>query len=184
MRALGATFTDPHPPSSLPEDLTETLESYLDRHLPVEDGDSQRLQEELVQLYKKNVAGAPNQHGPFLAVLKVLRPAIRGESRLLEWWNLVIKPTVDAIGHKREEIEGARDFLLGVLVFDSDEDSTGENARISKIFSKHLLDAYLSRTKIPTADSDTTSPEDDFIAHELESVLISFGRRKPKVCRT
>jgi hypothetical protein len=182
VKALNSTFSAPITPYPLPEDLQQTIEAFLDRYQNIDDHDSQRLQDELLPLYKKYVADNPDKHGPFLSALKLLRPAIRGESRLAEWWTLVIRPTIDAIGHKREEIEDAREFLQGILIFDAEDDKSGGKAQLSTQFSKRLLEAYLERTKIPFTEDDTASPQDEFIAHELESVLITFGRRKPKVC--
>lgn len=181
IKALSATFSSPTVPYPLPVELQQTIEAFLDRHQDIDDHDSQRLQDELLPLYKRYVAGDPEKHGPFISALKLLRPAIRGASRLEEWWNLVIQPTIDAIGHKRSEIEDARDFVQGILVFDSDDDKDGENARMSALFSAKLLNIYLLRTRVPTAEESTVSPEDEFIAHELESILVAFGRRKPKV---
>lgn len=180
VRALNSTFSAPITPYPLPEDLQQTIEAFLDRYQNIDDHDSQRLQDELLPLYKKYVADNPDKHGPFLSALKLLRPAIRGESRLAEWWTLVIRPTIDAIGHKREEIEDAREFLQGILIFDAEDDKSGGKAQLSAQFSKRLLEAYLERTKIPFTEDDTASPQDEFIAHELESVLITFGRRKPR----
>lgn len=93
----------------------------------------------------------------------------------------MIRPTVDAIGHKRQSIEDAREFLLGMLVFDAEDDVTGENAALSALFTRKLMEAYLVRSKIPTGDDEIVSPEDEFIAQELEGILIAFGKRKPRV---
>jgi hypothetical protein len=116
-------------------------------------------------------------------VLRLLRPAILGVKRLEEWWSLVIRPTVDNIGHKRDTIEDAREFLLGILVFDADEDATREKASLSIQFTRRLMEAYLLRSKIPTGEGEVVSPEDEFIAQELEGILVAFGKKKPQVSR-
>jgi len=181
-KALNNTFSAPTIPlTPLPDELLRILEAFVERHHDIEDNDSQRLHDELLTIYQRHVAVNPDKHDAFVSVLRQLRPAIKGESRLNEWWNLVIRPTIDAIGHKRDSIEEAREFLLGILVFDTEEDKTGEKARLCATFTKKLLDAYLWRTRVPTADTDTVSVEDEFIAHELEMVLVAFGRKKPKV---
>lgn len=139
------------------------------------------MHEDLLSLYMKHVAGSPEKHGPFLSALRLLRPALTGESRLDEWWGLVLKPTIDAVGHKRHEVEDAREIIQSILVFDVDEDKNGEKSRLSNHFSRKILDLYLSHTKIPTSIGDVVSPDDEYVSHELESILTSFGRRKPKV---
>jgi hypothetical protein len=182
VRTIQTVFSnDANPLIPLPDELQQTIEAFLDRQQNIEDSESQKLHEELLSVYNRHVAESPDKHGPFVHILRLLRPAIRGEKRLEDWWTLVIRPTVDAIGHKRDTIEDAREFLLGVLVFDADEDRTGEKASLSGHFTRHLMMAYLARTKIPTSESETVSPEDEFIAQELEGILVAFGKKKPQV---
>ena len=177
-RALQHSFVSSAP---LPEELQLTVEAFLEKHPSIDDNDAQRLHDELVTIYNKNVAGFPGKHAPFVAVLRQLRPAIKSQDQLSEWWDLVIRPTIDSVGHKRDTVEDAKEFILSILVFDTDEDHSGYAARLSAHFLQRLLDAYLVRTRIPTRDGPAASPEDDFVAHEIEAVLIAFGRKKPKV---
>ncbi|KAF2473914.1 uncharacterized protein BDR25DRAFT_323589 [Lindgomyces ingoldianus] len=180
VKALTSTFSAPTVPYPLPDELHQTIEAFLDRNPDIEDHDSQRFHEDLLSLYRKHVAGVPDKHGSFLSALRLVRPALTNEARLAEWWGLVVKPTIDGTGYKRHEIEDAREILQSILVFDADEDKDGELAWISGHFSRKVLDVYLARTKIPSAADDVISPADEFVSHELESVLVAFGRRKPK----
>lgn len=183
LKALTSTFTAPTAPYPLPDELQQTIEAFLERYHDIEDHDSQRFHDDLLTLYTRNVAGNSEKHGPFLSALLLVRPALTGEGRLNEWWGLVLKPTLlEGMGHKRREIEDARAFVQSILVFDGDEDKDGEHARLSQYFSGKILDAYLSKTKISSLPQDPLSLEDEYIAHELETILIAFGRRKPKVC--
>lgn len=181
LKALNSTFSAPTVAYPLPDELQATINGFLERYDDIEDYDSQRFHEDLLSLYMRHVAGNSEKHGPFLSALRLLRPALTGETRLSEWWRLVLKPTIDGIGHKKQEIEDAGDFLQNILVYDADDDQDGERARLSEFFTKKILDAYLARTKIPSSSEDVVSPENEFVSHELESVLVAFGRRKPKV---
>lgn len=181
VKALNTTFSAPTIPHPLPEELCTTIENFLERYDYIDDHDSQRLHEDLHTLYQRHVAGSPDKHGAFLAVLRLVRPALIGEVRLTVWWNLAVKPTIDSVGHKRQEIEDAREIMLSILVYDTEADKDGEHARLSKLFTKRLLDAYLARTNVPLSAEDTISPENELASQELESVLVAFGRKMPKV---
>lgn len=181
IKLLNSTFSAATTTYPLPDEIHQTIEAFLERHNDIDEHDSQRLHEDLLSLYMRHVDGHPEKRGSFLSALRFLRPALTGEARVDEWWDLVIKPTIDAVGHKRHEIEDAQEFLQGLLVFDADEDKTGDRARLSKHFSKKVLDIYLSRTKVPSAAEDSVSTEDEYVSHQLESILVAFGRRKPKV---
>lgn len=180
VKALNTTFSAPTVTCPLPDELRTTIENFLERYDNIDDHDSQRLHEDLHTLYQRHVAPSPDKNGAFLALLRLVRPALTGEVRLTVWWNLALKPTINGVGHKRQEIEDAREIVLSILVYDTDTDKDGEHARLSKLFTKRLLDAYLARTNVPLSAEDTISPENELLAQELESVLVAFGRKMPK----
>jgi hypothetical protein len=181
IKALSTTFSAPTVPHPLPEELRATIENFLERYDDIDDHDSQRFHDDLHALYQRHVAASPEKHGAFLAVLRLVQPALTGEAPLTTWWKLVLKPTIDGIGHKRQEMDDAREFVQNILVYDAEADKDGERARLSTLFTKRLLDAYLARTNVPLSTEDTISSENDFLSHELESVLVAFGRKMPKV---
>lgn len=182
IKALDNTFGAPDVPYPLPDELCATIQAFLDRYDGIDEHDSQRFHEDLHSLYQRHVADDAAKHGAFLSALRLVRPALIGEARLTTWWNLVLKPTIDGIGHKRHEIEDARELVQSILVYDAEEDQNGEHARLSKRFIQKILDAYFVRTDVSASPENVVSPENEFIANELESVLVSFGRKMPKVC--
>ncbi|KAG9194533.1 hypothetical protein G6011_04568 [Alternaria panax] len=177
LKALTATFAAPTVACPLPDELYATIDAFLARYDDIDDHDSQRFHDDLHALYLRHVASSPDKRGAFLSALRLLRPAITGEARLTAWWNAALRPVVDGIGFKKSEIEDARAFVLSILVYDPDEDKDGEQARLSALFAQKIIDAYLARTAV---SSDAVSPENEFVAHELESVLVAFGRKMPK----
>jgi hypothetical protein len=181
VKALDNTFGAPDVPYPLPEELCATIQSFLDRYDNIDDHDSQRFHEDLHALYQRHVAGDVAKHGAFISALRLVRPALTGEARWTTWWNLVLKPTLDGIGHKRHEVDDAREIVQSILVYDVDEDQDGERARLSNLFTRKILEAYLVRTNFSYGAENTVSPENEFIANELESVLVTFGRKMPKV---
>jgi len=180
IKALTTAFSATTVPFPLPDDLVATIESFLDRYDDIDDHDSQRLHEDLHTLYLRHVASSPEKQPAFLSVLRLLRPAITGEAHWTIWWDLVLKPALDGIGHKRQELDDVKEVIQSILVYDAESDPTGQHARLSSLFSKKLLDTYLVRASVSSSEN-TLSPANDHVLHELESVLVSFGRRMPKV---
>ncbi|KAJ4352328.1 uncharacterized protein N0V89_007676 [Didymosphaeria variabile] len=182
LKALNTTFAAPAAPYPLPEELRDTIARFLEKYDDIDDTDSQRFHDDLLPLYNKHVANNPENLGPFLSVLRAVRPALTGEARLGEWWDLVLKPTIDSVGHKKHELEEAKELLLSFLVYEvhDDKDKDKECARLSDLFLRKTLDVYLARTKVPSETEDIISPEDDYISNEVESVLVAFGRKQPK----
>ncbi|KAI9787214.1 MAG: hypothetical protein M1839_003449 [Geoglossum umbratile] len=183
VRALILALSSPKLSHSLPEELQQVVQLYLDRHQNIEDHESQRLHDELLNLYNKYVAKDADKHPTFMAALRQLRPAIKGTTRLLEWWDLLVRPTLDSLGQEKAVISDAGAILLSVLVYDEDEDEDGEKARASAIFTGKLLEVYLDKTRLLTGDGQKVLPEDEryrFVSNHLESLLVSFGRKRPK----
>ncbi|KAH7116048.1 Hamartin protein-domain-containing protein [Dendryphion nanum] len=180
IKLLTSTFSAPTVPYPLPDELHETIEAFLERYNDLEDHDSQRFHEDLLALYTKHVATTPDKRASFLRALRTVRPALTGEARLNEWWNLVLKPTLEETGHKKSEIENVQDIIQGILVFDVNEDKNGELSQLSTHFLRKIVDGYISRTKIPSSTDDVLSPEDELISQEYEIILVAFGRKKPK----
>jgi hypothetical protein len=185
VRALISALSSPTlPPHPLPEELQQVIQLYLDRHHNIEDHESQRLHDELLNLYNKHVAKDVDKQATFLAALRQLRPAVKGTTRLLEWWDLLVRPTLDSLGHEKAVVSDAGGILLSVLVYDEDEDEDGEKARASALFTQKLLEIYLEKTRLLTGDGQKVLPEDEryrFVSNNLESLLVSFGRKRPKV---
>ncbi|KAF2143650.1 uncharacterized protein K452DRAFT_296651 [Aplosporella prunicola CBS 121167] len=179
-KALDDAFASPTAPVPLPEELQQAIDAFLEKIHELDEADAQRLHEDLLACYHAHIHDHSEKHGAFLKLLNQLRPAIRGHVRLTEWWDLVLRPIIDGVGYKREEVEDAREFVLSVLAYEPGEEDEQEKAMSAAVFLKKLLDCYLWRTRIPSGDNDTITPEDEFVSHEVELVLVAFGRGKPK----
>ncbi|KAF2273544.1 uncharacterized protein EI97DRAFT_435968 [Westerdykella ornata] len=178
VRALNTAFAAPTVPCPLPDELLQTIDAFLERYRNIEEHDSQRFHKDFVSIYKRHVATSPDKHCAFLTALRRVWPALAGDSRFLDWYDMMIRPVICELGHKRSDIEEARGFLLDILVFDADEDKSGERAKLSRKCSDKLLSEWLARTRIPNVQANTA--DNEFATHEVENVLVAFGRRKPK----
>lgn len=181
LKALNTTFSADVVPYPLPDELCATIDAFLERYHGIDDHDSHRFHEDLHALYTRHVANNPDKRGAFLSALRILRPAITGEARLTAWWNSVFKPIIDGVGYKKTEMEDAKAFIQSILVYDPEADKDGEQARLSDLFITRILDIYLARSAVPSSPDEPVSPENGFVAHELENILVAFGRKMPKV---
>ncbi|KAI9794456.1 MAG: hypothetical protein M1816_005526 [Peltula sp. TS41687] len=183
IKALVGLFSTPTPSFPLPEDVQEVIRRYLEKHEDIEDQDSQRLQDELLNLYNKLVSGDVRKQSAFLATLRQLRPAIRGDDRLLRWWKLLLRPIFDSLGRERDLALPAHELLLSILIYEEDEDLDDEGAHMSALFAQEVLDMYLEKSSIPGVDHDGTAIMDEdtrVVGSHLEAVLVEFGKKKPK----
>lgn len=133
-------------------------------------------------IHQKYIGKDEGKIGILLQALALLRPALLGQGRLEYWWKLVVRPTLEAIGRRKDEIECASSFVLGILVYDADDAKDVKSAQLSDHFARILLRLYLDRTRIQGDDANATTAEDEYVARQFEDILVAFGQKKSKVC--
>jgi solute carrier family 25 protein 16 len=165
----------------LPDDLIQLLNNYLEKHLPHEDTDSQRLHEELLTIYDTHVLPSPSRLGPFLAILTTLKPAIRGSGRLLQWWDKLAEPVLQHISGEKGLAFQARKTLLDILIHGEDEEAESEMQdakETSDKISQDLIEIWLLKTRLANEEFDKNAL---FIEGQLRLILLAFGKKRPKV---
>lgn len=192
LKTLSITFANtiqpPQPASSpssknncLPVNASSAITAFLEKQSCLEDADVQKLHDELLNIRETNLEPDPAKLGPFLQALRLLRPAIKDQARIQKWWDLVALPIVDSIGHKRVEVDHAAGFLLDTLEHGAGEDTEEARTETSALLANTLLSSYLKRTLASDGESEGTPAEDEFVAKQLETVLVTYGSKKPKV---
>lgn len=122
----------------------------------------------------------PSRLAPFLAILLPLKPNISGSGRLLSWWDKLSVPVLNNIGVEKGLAVVARDLLLGILVYEEDEDNakTEEAKATSNTLAETLLATWLAQSKAALEQFDDHAK---FVTEQIHGILLAFGRRRPKV---
>lgn len=184
LRTLNGALSAPLPLYPLPDDVLGVIHAYLDKHITTEDHESQRLHDELLNLHEQKVRNNPDRHATFLACFRSLRPTITGVERMLKWWEILVRPTLDSMGQAKAVVADARAIVLSVLAYDDDDDPTGEKAKASAVFTDKLFEVFLEKTKLLSLDRGAGFKEEQkqrFVYANVEAVLLAFGKRRPKV---
>lgn len=174
VKTINSCVTNPTVP--LPEDLLEVIRAFLDKHEIIEDSDSQRLYEELLAIYHKEIHDKPNRFAFFLALLRNLRPILKGR-RLVEWWDLLYMNIFSSLTEEKGLANEARSTLLDSLVYDEDGDDSAESEKISGALFQRIMKLWLENCNATTAED----PAAHLIKSQIQQVLISFGRKRTKV---
>jgi len=180
--ALSVSVT--HLSYTMPDDVFNVIQTYLNRHVDIDGHDSARLHEELLTIHASRVQGVPEKLGIFLACFRALRPAILGVDELSKWWDILVKPTFDSMGQTKAIAADARAIVLSVLAYDEDDDPTGQKAQASSVFTDKLFEIFLEKTKL-TASSDRGAgireeQKQRFVSDNVQALLLAYGKRKPK----
>lgn len=124
----------------------------------------------------------PSRLAPFLAILHGLKPTIQGSGRLLQWWEKLSGSVLEHLGTEKGLAQEAREILLGILVWDEDEDEepdVNEDKRATaEAFADSLVGTWISISDNALEDVNRKAR---FIEAQLQHILLAFGRRRPKV---
>ncbi|PQE16357.1 Tuberous sclerosis 1 protein [Rutstroemia sp. NJR-2017a WRK4] len=161
----------------LPDDLVQIIQNYLEKHASHDEADAQKLQEELLSIYEKDVRENPSRYAAFLSILGYLRIAIKGSGRLLQWWDKLCIPVLGHLGEEKGLATEARSNLLDVLIYDEDEGHIDDAVTTSDTVAENLLATWLAKNSSGSVDFNE---KERFVAGQLKLILITFGRKRPK----
>lgn len=184
-KTLSTLLSGP-PVYPLPENVVNDIQEYLNKQEEVDEQETTRLHEELLHLHASKIAPHPDKLSVFLAVFRQLRPAITKPEHLATWWDMLVKPTMDSMGQAKAVVADARGIILSVLAFEEDDDTTGEKKEAAEVFATRLFEIFLARSKAGADRAVGLKQEQQqrFVSQNVEAVLLSWGKRRPKVgCR-
>ncbi|EFW98770.1 hypothetical protein CMQ_4622 [Grosmannia clavigera kw1407] len=181
-RAINTFILSPKLP--LPDDLTDIIEAYLDKHSDYDQSTSDRLEEELLSTFTKSVQSQQAlYYASFLAILRRLRPSLRSPAHILLWWEKVIDPILDQLNQERGLMVRALNDINKFLVPDGEDeegeegdDKDGTNGSPSPIV-KCLVQKWMD------VCNDIQQGGDWKVVwvreKPIQDVITVFGRRRP-----
>ena len=175
------------PTLPLPDELTQSIEAYVDKHAEYEQSASDRLQDDLLATFARSVQGRPPlQHAAFLAVLQLLRPAIRSTAHVLQWWEKVVEPVLAHLGEERTPPSEVLSDVGQFLVSDDEDDETEDGSGAQDVNRDGTAFAVGHRLAQKWMDVCDTSLSEDYRTNwhkeqPVQDILVLFGKKKPRV---
>ncbi|KAK3339304.1 Hamartin protein-domain-containing protein [Neurospora tetraspora] len=173
-KALTSFIQTPNLP--LPDELTTLISNYLDRHEHAEDGAADRLNEELLSIYTKNVENQPGKYAAFLAILRELRPAMKTPARIFEWWDRLLDPVLEYVGQEKGLAREVATNTLDLLMIDQFDESSNSSEASLAPFTERLLSRWMDAR----ASQINCVPMADFKDRMVKRALMAFGKKDPK----
>jgi len=162
----------------LPPDIPQVIFAYLEKHSNHDESDSQRLHDELLSIFQNLVLDKPSRLAPFLAIIRNFKPILRGSGRLLQWWEKLAIPIINKLGEEKGLAEEAKTTLLDILVEDEEDD---DSITTSSKITENLMLIWLKNNNLGMVEFDEQAR---FVEGQMQSILLAFGRRRPKTLLT
>lgn len=164
------------PSFPLPDDLVELVDAYLSKHEKFDESIADKVNDELLSAFHKEVDQVPSQYTPFLAILRRLRPVIGQPAKVFQWFELLL-PALNYLNQEKglaSEVEGA---LLDVLTAEDGNDPSSPTGGAAPQLSERILLLWLDEYEAIGRTPDTIS---DFKEKQLRRTLLNYGKRRPK----
>lgn len=162
----------------LPDDLIETIAAYLRRHEKYDDAASDRLQEELLLIFDKNVRGNPAASGAWLSILRRLLTVLRTPERILVWLE-ACKGILDKTGFDKNIVAEAMETLKEIVaIADEYHDGPGKDSASNPLVDR-LFEIWMD--EFHPARFEGFQPS-EHVDKMISDALGQFGKKRPKVC--
>ncbi|KAI0014374.1 Hamartin protein-domain-containing protein [Xylariaceae sp. FL0662B] len=161
----------------LPDDLIEIIDRFLCKYEDKSDeAVADKLYDELLAIFHKDVTQEPARYPAFLAILRRLRPLVGQPPKVFQWFDLLM-PLLDSLNQEKglaSEVEGS---VLDLLTADDDNassSSVGDTAlQLAERIVLLWLDEFDVMKKVPDASAA-------FKEKHLRHIIILYGKKKPK----
>ncbi|KAK9480346.1 Hamartin protein-domain-containing protein [Lipomyces japonicus] len=175
----------------LPGTVYDHISGYVKRHSKLDIGDTQRLHEELVHIFRNNVITPDSTSGIlFLQALIQLEGQLFFYKEGIKYWiDIFLHSALDSAGLSRLLVEDSRAFLFGILVYDADDESNlNVREELSAYVANLLIKVYVGLKRIvhdenelqQSQDVDGAAAREAASVRNSEKLLRSFGERRPR----
>ncbi|KAI1334840.1 Hamartin protein-domain-containing protein [Xylariaceae sp. FL0016] len=161
----------------LPDEIVHIIESFLSKHEGKSDEAlADKLHEELIPIYHKDVAPIPSRYAVFVHLLRRLRPLIGQPARILQWFELLL-PTLDHLNQEKGLAAESQNVVLEILTDDNGNDPSSPAEDVAKPLAERILIIWFKEVETIVKIGD---PLQDFKERQLKEALVSYGKKHPK----
>ncbi|KAK6202141.1 hypothetical protein LQW54_009010 [Pestalotiopsis sp. IQ-011] len=173
-KALNNFF--PNATLPLPQDLIDIIEGYVQKHESDEDTVSQKLHEELISVYDNDVLGHPSRYGPFLNIIRRLRPLLAHPERSVKWWDL-LQPCLEHMSQEKDLAEEGQATVLDILTADWGDDAGNPGGGVAVPLAEKMLELWLEGCEVAGRAEDALG---NFREKQVRETLILYGKKRPR----
>ncbi|KAL7788949.1 Hamartin domain-containing protein [Trichoderma ceciliae] len=160
----------------LPDDLIATIAAYLRRHEKYDEAASDRLQEDLLLIFDKNVRGNPAASGAWLSILRRLLTVLRTPERILVWLD-TCKGILDKTGFDKNIVVEAMETLKEIVAISAEyHDGTGQDSASNPLIDR-LFEIWMDEFRPARFEGFQPSEHSEKM---ISDALGRFGKKRPK----
>ncbi|KAI0840933.1 Hamartin protein-domain-containing protein [Hypoxylon sp. FL0890] len=160
----------------LPDDLVEIIDAYLNKHEKFDESIADKVNDELLSTFHKDIAPVPSRYTAFVALLRRLRPIIGQPAKIFQWFDLLLL-VLNYLNQEKglaSEVEGV---LLDILTAEDGNDPSSPTGGAAPQLAERILLLWLEEYEAINKTPDAIS---DFKEKQLRRTLLHYGKKRPK----
>lgn len=160
----------------LPDEIVGTIAAYLRRHEKYDDAASDRLQDELLLIFDKNVRGNPSASCAWMGILRRLLRVLKTPERILVWLE-ACKGILDKTDFNKNIVTEAMDTLNEIVAIADEYHDGAGNDFASNPLIERLFEVWME--DFQPAQFEGFQPA-EHTQKMIGDALGQFGKKRPK----
>ncbi|KAI1822791.1 hypothetical protein F4861DRAFT_371552 [Xylaria intraflava] len=161
----------------LPTDLIELIDAFLyKRGDKWDESIADKVHDELLSLFKQDIAPKPTSYAAFIAVLRRLRPLIGQPAKVLQWFELLLP----ALAHSSLDAtlsSQSQGIVLDILTADDVSDTDSLAGGAATLVAEKIILLWFRAVELFHRGPD--APQ-EFRERHLKETLLLYGKKRPK----
>ncbi|GAP90446.1 putative tuberous sclerosis 1 [Rosellinia necatrix] len=175
VKAVGSFAHSPSLP--LPDDLVQIIEAFLDNRADKWDESvAEKVHDELLSVFKQDIAQDPARYAAFIALLRHLRPLVGQPARVLQWFDLLL-PVLAHLIQEKDLASECQGILLDILTGSDGNDKSSFTQGAAAPIAERIIYLWFDEVELLRKSADALQ---DFKEKHLRDTLILYGKKRPK----
>ncbi|KAI1267152.1 hypothetical protein F5Y18DRAFT_379145 [Xylariaceae sp. FL1019] len=162
----------------LPDDLIQLIEDVTNRYADKSNENiSEKLNDELLSIFNRDIVSEPSRHAAFLAILRRLRPLIGLSTKMLQWYELFL-PSMNRMHQVKDLAAEGRAFVLDIMAAENASDTSGSFTGGAAVpLAERLMLLWLQDCELFQKHLE---PRRTFQEKEIRETMLLYGKKRPK----
>ncbi|KAI0508564.1 Hamartin protein-domain-containing protein [Xylaria bambusicola] len=175
VKAVGTFAHNPSLP--LPDDLVQIIDNFLYKRTDkLDESVADKVHDELLPIFKQDIAQDTARYAAFIAVLRRLQPLIGQTTTVLQWLDLLL-PALANLGLDKDLATETQGFMLDILTGGDGNDTTSFTRGATTPVAEKIISLWFQEVDLLR---NCSNPAQDFKEKLMRETLVLYGKKRPK----
>ncbi|KAI0548539.1 hypothetical protein F4679DRAFT_311274 [Xylaria curta] len=165
------------PSLPLPDDIVQIIETFLYEHAEKwDENTADKVHDELLSIFRHNIAHDPSRYAAFVALLRHLRPLIGQPAKILQWFELLL-PVLGHLSREKDLASETQRIVLDILTEGDGKDTSPFARDAATPVAEKMIFLWFQEAELTRQSPDALQ---DFKERHLRETLLLYGKKRPK----